>query len=287
MNLSANLNKNFISFIEKFPPIPTNLQKLIKLLNDENSNFNKLEKEIAYNQSLSVNLLRLANSAYYGYNQSTASIAEAVKRVGINTVKKIAHIELIKTKLNKDLNSYKINARELWKHSLSTAIIAEYLSSHKYPSFKSKSFITGLVIDIGKICIDNYLSSQNIILFDEKNSINENYILNLERKIIATDHAEIGGLILKNWNFPEEIVLTIKYHHNPEDAPANTLKQSAIIHIADLLSLAAGYGYKIDKKDVKLSPKALKILNLKFDEVFELIEYNLINLEELIQRWLV
>ncbi len=271
-----------ITELDNFPPLPTNYQRLIVKLNDPDIPFHELEKEIQINQSLSINLLKLANSVYYSGNKTTGSIKDALTRVGLENVKKLAYLEMVHSKINVNLPVYHLSGIDLWKHAIATSFSGQFLAQHYLKHYENDIFIAGLVIDVGKVAINQYLTKNN-----KKIIANETIRLTLEqeRLTLYTDHAEIAGILLSKWNFPSAIIDAVKNHHSPEKASSHP-ELAALLHIADAIGISATNIDELQQKETKTSVEALKLLNIRFKEIILTIEEVAQKMEEAIKTWL-
>ncbi|MCX7871630.1 MAG: HDOD domain-containing protein, partial [bacterium] len=148
----------------------------------------------------------------------------------------------------------------------------------KLPIDIEKIFVIGLLHDIGKIILSQYIE-------DKIEEINyhvakENLLFyEAEKKILGFNHAEVGSMLLNKWKIPKDIINTVKYHHNPyENKESNTL-YTKVVYLADILvnSLAIGIGY--DCKKFIMNSLILDELNIKTEEINDIIEQFIIKID--------
>jgi len=232
--------EEIVNNIKAIPPMPVTVSQLLPLLNNTDVNIAYIEKTIQYDQGITANVLKLANSAYYGFPRSIGSVREAVIWLGTNEIIQLVIAVSLSPAMKMKIRGYDLPAGELWRHSIAVAIAAEKLSSilkTKTPDF---TFTTALLHDIGKIAIGEYVDSN----FEEIDKIvlkkRESFEI-AEREILGIDHAELGEAVLDGWHFPRELCSAVKYHHSPENTKDGQ-GMVDLVHIADALCLMGGIG---------------------------------------------
>ncbi|MEA1972838.1 MAG: HDOD domain-containing protein, partial [Candidatus Cloacimonadota bacterium] len=151
------------------------------------------------------------------------------------------------------------NMSKFWEHNLLVAIVAKKITENQ--AGYNDIFTIAILHDIGKLIIRQYLHIEFLKIFDyfENNSIN---FIEAEKKVLEANHAQIGSWLCKKWNFPEEIVLGVNYHHNAFDENSNDYAK--LIFLADSLVNNAGYSYP-KNKNYELNIKKLhKLVEFSF-----------------------
>jgi putative nucleotidyltransferase with HDIG domain len=131
------------------------------------------------------------------------------------------------------LPGYAIEAKELWFHSLSTAVAAEHLARSGLPVEVEPpvAFTAGLLHDIGKLALHQVLDTGTQTAI--RNCIIQKRLPRnaAEKEILGTDHCEVGARLLETWRLPAEIVEAVAHHHSPVGTPEPKL--SAVIHVSN------------------------------------------------------
>jgi len=243
--MKYNLNE-VINNIDKLPELFFVALKVAKMLNayDMDVNVQELAKIISLDQSLTTHLLRLCNSAHYGFSKKIVSINDAVTKLGIKVLKSLVFVAVSQGVLNQDVKGYGLEKGELWKNSVSCAVYSKKIAEMVKYSDPETAFTAGLLRDIGKLMIHEYvgISYSDILATINKEKIT---FLNAEQKVIGFDHCQIGSEMAKKWNFPTILTDVIQYHHSPElaiEAGCEDLKLISIVHIADSLTMMLGSG---------------------------------------------
>jgi len=250
---SANINKPLKEIekrIDSYPAMPAMCQHLIKSCEDPDVNFKKLVDEIRYDPGITANILKMANSAYYGSSQQISEIV-------------IAHS--VADRLVKKLQGYDLRPEELLKHSVWVAIAAEDLANVLHIKPPAMLFTAGLLHDLGKIILDDYILDQREALLKATGKNGEDKISFdiVEHQILGINHAEVGAQLLENWNFPEELVIAVRYHHAPTDPDIEYDPSAAMVHIADMLAYSVGIGIGVDGLQYVSNPEVIERLHLK------------------------
>ena len=198
--------------IDSLPHFPENVLSLLNMTKDPLVQINEVAKQISIDPVLTADLLRLVNSAYFHLSRRISNIPQAITLVGMKGVRNLLYTNSTRKILDA---RYKEN-RSLWNHLYQTALYAFYLARAIKLSREQHddAYVAGLLHDIGLIIISNPhpdLAEKIRTFCSEKNvprRVMENFSYGL-------NHADVGGLIAQKWNFPEQLVEGIKYHHEP------------------------------------------------------------------------
>lgn len=225
-------------------PLPATTLQIIKLINDPRSTAEEVGGVLELDQALTARVLRVANSAYYGVPRQVASAKDAVVMLGHNTLRSLIFTASVAGVLGRKATGYALGAGELWRHSINVASAARLVARVKHPELAEEGYVAGLLLDIGKIVLDQYLQEDfgtaNALATEEGISFVE-----AEKRVFGADHAEIGSLLAEKWNLPPRLVEAIRYHHSPLEAELSPVLTS-IVHVADLVATELGIGIGSD-----------------------------------------
>ncbi|AEE17904.1 HDOD domain-containing protein [Treponema brennaborense] len=264
-NQISSLSAEIANQIQTIPKFPENITTINRLLNDPDSKLSDIVMHISNDVSLTTDLLRMVNSAAFGLNEPCTNVAAAVKLIGLRGIKNLMYS--IGTLQN--LDPAGSDRKELWDHSARTAFYAYNLSRNfcrAEPNLISVSYVCGLLHDIGKIvfdCAHPDLISKLQTLCTEKN-IPQRV---LEKIIAGVNHAEIGALVTRKWNFPEIITDVIKYHHLPECSAPENRKLVQIVYLANLLT----HYQKGEVDFYQFDPDVLAVFKISSEEQLKII----------------
>ena len=273
MNETKRKIKKRLKNLQSLPTLPPVVSKLTRLLGNENTTAIQLAEVIEKDQVLTSKVLKMVNSAFYGFPRRISTVSNAIVLLGFNVIRTLVlTASIFEMMQNEDVN--------LWEHSLGVAVASGLLAKRLELKDPEEVATAGLLHDLGKVVIRaEFPEYQREIsqLVKEKGL----YVKEAEREVLGgLDHAQIGRLLTNQWNLPERLIDPIAYHHEVEKA-RKFKKETAIVHLADILTRAWGYGFGGDPWVPPLNDKAWKLLRLKrkdFEEMMPLLDEKLIDL---------
>ncbi|MCD6363977.1 MAG: HDOD domain-containing protein [Synergistetes bacterium] len=253
--------QRILAKVDEIPPLPHVVVKALKALNDPKSNSSDIAKIISQDEGLTAKILKLANSAYYGFPRSIGTLGEAITVLGYKTVKSLIYAAAAHGHLSGELKGYAMDRGELWRHSLGVAVVSrEVAKMVKYKDIE-QAFVAGLLHDIGKIVLNQFVRF-GFTLIMKKVEVEKVPFHEAERDILGFDHTDIGGKIAEKWNLPKELVDSISHHHSPEKADVDP-QLTSIVHVSDAICLMLGWGLGADGLLYPLSEIALENLGVE------------------------
>lgn len=262
--LSNNISLTHIKEIGKLPTIPSLLKKVNELIERDDLDINDIIKLIESDITISSQVLKIVNSAFYG--RKTSSIKMAVLSLGLVNVKTI-----IATSEAFALGNDFLNKQELWDHSnLTNKILIELYSellNKKIPEYYSTA---GLLHDIGKVVFFKIYNNEydDMYRLADKEPLID--ITRLEKEKFNVSHEELGGYLLQWWDIPYAIVEATLYHHNPMLSTDANRELVSMLHLADYYSwqvMKSKYIPKLHKEVFeyyKISEEECESIILKF-----------------------
>jgi putative nucleotidyltransferase with HDIG domain len=219
-------------------------------------------KLIEYDQSITANILRISNSAYFGTRHKIKTIHDAVVYLGQQNLIHVIQTAGASRFYRKASEGYVLQAHDLWKHSVAVAVMSQILSQQGLQRVDPTLYTAALLHDIGKVFLGEYVreSLQKIEELVEQKGYS---FLEGEKEILGVDHAALGGMIALHWNFPEEIREGIAYHHEPGLLEEKENLLPWLIHLADQLCLMIGVDGGVDGLAYNGLEESLTRFNLK------------------------
>jgi putative nucleotidyltransferase with HDIG domain len=254
--------KKIIMDTKTLPTLPGVISKLNSLSDNDKASVQEMAKIVSSDQVLSARILRLANSPSYGFYR-VSTISNAMILLGVNVVKSLALSSSIFAIMEK-------NSVGLWEHSLGVGVAANLLARRlKLPECEEIA-TAGLLHDIGKVIISLKCSEaeNEILQLVRERRI---YIQEAEREIIDTDHSEVGSWLAKSWFLPDKLSEPIAFHHDVIKSVNHRVKTS-VVHIADVLIKASGFGNSGDNYVQKIQQVAWDTLNLNEQALSDVVE---------------
>lgn len=266
-----------VNAIDRLPALPSIVNKALNLLDDPNSTTKDISKVISLDPILTARILRIANSAFYGFPRRIKTIKDAAIILGFDTIRALIVAASVHKLFSNELKGYKVERGELWRHSVGTAMCAQKLASF-FNIDSDETFIAGLLHDIGKVVIDQLIDEEfNSIM---KLVVEDNLsFIHAEELILGFNHAEIGAKVALKWNLPNYLVDAIKYHHEPLNS-RKLKKIPTIIKISDSICLMFGFGIggeELTLNQRKSLSKVLKISTTHLEKLMIDIGENVLN----------
>ena len=256
--------------VADLPAMPASITEVIAACDDHDMTVGQLSQVILRDQSLTANILKLANSSFYGHSRRVTTVTEAVVMLGFSAIKSLAISSHTARLLSGGLPGYGLQQGELWRHSISVAFTARRLAVEVKLAPVEEAFVAGLLHDIGKTILSSYMEHA----FDEVTRIAQDRRIpfhDVEAELLGFDHAELGAQIAVAWSFPPELEEAIRFHHSPGGA---TIKPALAhcVHLADAACMMLGVGLGADGLMYGVDPESLEILQITPDRLIGLMD---------------
>jgi putative nucleotidyltransferase with HDIG domain len=229
-NLSILAN-TIVNNVNSLPQFPDNILIVQRLIGDPKSDMGEIARQISMDPALTADLLKIVNSAQYMLAKKVDNISEAVKMVGMRGIKNLLYSYGTQKILGDDTADKKI----LWEHSYKTAFYAYNLVKNfrRDHNLLDDVYVGGILHDMGKII---FSSVHPDLLTKIKEFCAEKKMpaSTFEDLTTGMNHAEIGALIAEKWNFPENLVYAIRFHHDPISAPPESRDLVDTVYLANM-----------------------------------------------------
>lgn len=224
-------------------------------MNNPRTSMKDLGNVISSDQAITSKLLRMVNSAYYGFPRRISTISQALVVIGVEGLRSLIMGLSVQSLFKSEVGNV------LWTHSVCTAAAAKLVTQKFGNVHPEESFVVGLVHDIGRVVLYQYFPEEFVYL----DLVNKDSITTLkeEREFFGMDHGEVGARISTNWNLPDKIIESIKYHHKPNLAAQNQV--TLVVCIGESIALYIEHtekGMDVDIKDY-IKPDYLERLRIK------------------------
>jgi putative nucleotidyltransferase with HDIG domain len=221
------------------PPSLDIVPQLLRFLGDEEKDGEMLAELIRLDPGLTTDVLRVANSAAFAGSVRMDSLNSAVLRLGLREVYRIV-LEVVASPVFLNATQPGAASLDLWKHSLRSGIAAQVLSRHLGEDAEL-AFTAALLHDVGKL-VFHQLFEDSYVAFVHQARRENATLHQRETAQFSTDHASVGGRLLKRWNFPETIVHSVQFHHDPNRCPKPDLHLVSLVCAANLLAYKIAEG---------------------------------------------
>nr|NJM00931.1 HDOD domain-containing protein [Desulfobacula sp.] len=253
-----------LSEIRNLKPIPAVANQLLALVDDPGSSMEDIAAVIQYDPVMTANVLRTCNSAYFGLKHPAESIKDAVSMLGMDQVIELVLIKSMSGSLSGRQNGYGLEEGEMWRYSVSSAVIARQIAAKLGLGNQSTIFTACLVKDIGKLILEKYVAKQRdqILALMEEEGLS---FREAEKQALGIDHAELGAMIAKTWKFSPRMVKIIRHHHLADETMIRD-REVAVVYLADCIAMMIGMGVGSDGLAYRFRDEAVRELGLNADD---------------------
>lgn len=261
---------DILAAIRNAPSLPPASRKIMSLLNDPDVDLGELTRALEFDQGLTGNVLRMANSAYFGSPRQVRTVREALVRLGLSRIHQIVISSTVAGVLRRPVQGYGLGPNELWEHSAAAALATLALAQHVKRMPPDYTFTAALVHDTGKIVLGSFVNINvkeiTALAFGQRVSFEQ-----AERDILGIDHAEVGAELLDAWNLPKEIVTAVRWHHDPRRCEEPDRHVVELLHVADHVCQLSGIGAGLDGANYAAAPGVLEEMGLRTRDLEEVV----------------
>jgi putative nucleotidyltransferase with HDIG domain len=227
--------------------------RLDAAVNNPRSSVSDIGNIISEDQGLTVRLLKLANSALYSFPSKIESISKAVLIIGMKQIRDLTLATSV-IRVFEGIPEDLITMETFWQHSIACGVIARIIAGYRREPNVETFFTRGILHDIGRLIMFTKMPDEcrNILSQTAKQP---QLLFEAETESLGFNHADVGGLLLKEWKLPENLTEAVANHHNPDKASQYQV-EAASIHFADILAHAMQLGNSGEKYIPLISEEA-------------------------------
>ncbi len=254
-------NREWLKNVKDLPTLPAIAFQVLELMDNPSASAAQMGRIISADQGLTMRVLQVANSAFFGFPRRIGTINLAVVVLGFDTLMSLVVSLCLNDSMSRWKRKITFDYVEYWKHCVFTGIAARMLARQSGYRIPGEAFVSGVIHDIGKVILSRYFPGHFEQILKRAQSDNQP-LHRVERELIRTNHGEIGGWLADLWNLPVHIVEAVTYHHQPEKAkgyPALT----ALLNLSDWLTLRENLGWSGETAREKMSEFAWNTLRLR------------------------
>lgn len=222
-----------IESAQSLEPLPASVARLASLVSDQEADLREIVEVISFDQALTGNLLRRANSAASASRNPIRTVHEAVVRLGTGTVLALAMSSSVSKRMSRGIPEYGLAEGDLWRHSVAAALGAETVRSAAKVPVPAEAATAALLHDVGKLVLCRFLGPGILNMLRLAAEVDNLTPIQAEQLILEVNHGELGGLVAQHWRLPDTIVRAIAYHHTPDQILEPI---SYAVHLANLVS---------------------------------------------------
>ena len=254
--------------VERVRPIPQVALKIIRMIHDDNYSMKDIADEVRQDQIVCAKVLRLCNSAFFATKVKIDTLNRALVMIGEKNLMQLVVSASLEDFFPETKQGYSLCKGGLYRHALGTAIISEKLAELTGKTSSGLAYTAGLLHDIGKVVLDQYLAPA-YPLFYRRTQIDGVNLIEVESDEFGFTHTEAGGRLAERWSLPDNLGDTIRNHHHPEQACISP-ELTHLVYIADLLMSRFAVGHELERLNTNQLTSRLQKVGLH-PEQFPLI----------------
>ena len=255
----------YIDRVRHLPPAPAVVGQLLGLLSDPNRNLERIVELIGYDPSLTAEVLKRCNSAFFRGAEPASDIFEAVSRLGFYEVYCVVVALMAARTISLAPAKGALDPNVLWKHSVTTAVAASALAV-RVQEPEAVAFTAGLLHDVGKLILASVEPQVYSNLLAQSGSSGP-ALAGAEAAALGVTHADVGSRLLARWGLPTPVAIAVQYHHQPPTAASPYERLAAIVHLSNILAHHTTQGDGAPLDPATLRPELLKLTDVEPDDL--------------------
>ena len=263
MNMQLN---QLIMNANDLPTIPVVATKVLQLIESETTTSEDLAKVVSSDSAVAARILKISNSSFFGCKRQINTLSHAIMMLGYNTLKSLVMAASVK-QVSK---TYGLTEKMLWEHSFGAGLAARIIADATQQVNTEEAFLGGLFHDIGKTIMNNIDRQQFQMVMQKCYNDNVSF-QKVEQEFYPYTHADVGGLVIEKWNFPEILMKAILEHHRfnfAENEDPYQVSLTCIVGLANLFCHKIGLGQREPEQDLVLHESIpARILNLDEEQL--------------------
>ena len=275
-----------VSGVVRLVSLPEVCIRVNEMLEDPQVNAAEIGKVISQDTGLTARLLKIVNSAFYGFPARIETVSRAVTVIGLRELRGLVLAASAVEAFSKIPNDI-LNMVKFWRHSVYCGVVAQILAERCHVLHSERLFVAGLLHDIGKLILCHRLPGDMAeIVARVKSEDTPDY--EIESDILGYNHSDVGGELMRVWQMPKTLVSAVQHHHHPEESD-DAIMDVCLIHIANGMTRVAEQGLDLEeylgessdtvtefawqttKIDPSIMPEVFQEAGAKFSEALESI----------------
>ncbi|MBP6333809.1 MAG: HDOD domain-containing protein [Aminivibrio sp.] len=218
--------------------LPDVYYQIMEVINSARSSAAHIAEAVSRDTSLLARLLKLVNSAFYGFPSKIETVSRAVAVIGTKELSTLA-LGITAVQYFNDIPPEFVDMQNFWRHSVACGVYARLLASEKVGVSEERLFVAGLLHDLGKLVLFRQIpvSAREAMELSAEKRIP---VCDAEREVLGFDHAQVGALLLREWKIPAPLETAVRFHHSSPGFPSAL--EPSLLNVADTLAIAMGMG---------------------------------------------
>jgi HD-like signal output (HDOD) protein len=248
-----------LSSIDELPALPTIVAEINDLLSDYKTTAPQLARVIMRDPAITARVLKIVNSAFFGFPKRIESVNQAIIALGFNTVRSIVLCSSVMEAFSAGGNKADaLSRKEFWKFSVTVAAACKVVARNAGEKKTEAAFVNGLLHGVGKLVLDQFFHDSFTKALKQARA--EGRILwEVQREVLGVTDAEVGGVLLGMWKLSEGLQVCVSHQENPLEAPEEHRAGAAQLLVSNALARIVGGGDPGDAVLPRLSPEVLAL----------------------------
>ena len=260
MTLSENELHTALTRYKDLPTLPDVVARVMQIVSNPLTTAEDLNQVISMDPALTFKILRLANSAFYGFPREITTITQAVTTLGFNTIRNLALSVSVHKMMFADRERGLFSYRDFWKHCVAVGVCSRILARRIGYKSDENAFTAGLLHDIGKSLLER-MDHASFLAAIEMSRAQSRPLWLVEQELLGVDHAVIGGRLAEIWNLSQDLRVAIERQNQPSSQGAPD-PLAAVVHAANQICRGEGLGSDGDFGPCDLDPGVVQLLRL-------------------------
>lgn len=232
------------------PTPPKVALQLIELVKNPEIEIEDVVRVLQLDPALSAKILRLANSPFYAHEKKVSTLQKAIMLIGLNGILSLA-LSFSLVKSLKRENETGLDQNQFWRRALISGSAGLTLGHMCNRSDQEELFMASFIQDLGMLVLE--YGEPSLYTHPDFDQMSHQKVLLHEREHFGADHPTVGTWLLKSWNFPEHLLLAVRFSDDPSSATTE-IKDQQFFHCV---------GFSGTIADISVSP-------IEDDELFEI-----------------
>jgi HD-like signal output (HDOD) protein len=256
-----------VSQVVRLTTLPGVYLKVKKLVEDPDSSLMDVAEVIAQDPAMTMQILRIANSAFFGFAAKIPTVSRAVNLLGTQQVHDLALAASV-AKAFEGISPEVMDMQRFWRDSIHCGIVARILAVRCNVLDSERLFVEGLLRNIGHVVLYDRLPEQTSAAVLQARETGQQ-LFQVERELLGFDYAQVGAMLMREWQLPQSLQESVHYH--PEPTKAQTyLLETCIVHVASQFTEAMTAGLDVEQWSASIDPLAWRTTQLS-EDVYDML----------------
>ena len=235
--------QDLVSGVVRLVSLPEVCIRVNEMMDDPNTNAGEIGKVISQDTSLTARLLKIVNSAFYGFTSRIETVSRAVTVIGLRELRGLVLAASAIETFSKIPNDV-LNMVQFWRHSVYCGVVSQLLAERCHVLHSERLFVAGLLHDIGKLIICHRMPAEAREIM---NRVATEQIIDFEAEtsVLGFTHADVGAELIKAWLMPASLEYALRYHHQPQNAEEYVM-ETCLIHMGNAITGMAEQELDVD-----------------------------------------